>query len=116
MVVLKIQKNNKSLFAHVCPKSNTVDWILLCSYYLANSLVCRLVPFLMDIGGQLKSSRLFGYNDWSLWPIFWHCPACREPVMGLAPECQVDYLGFCYYLRLCSLLVCREEVRKNNKK
>ena len=33
--------------------------VLLCKYYLANSLVCRLVPFLMDIGGQLKSSEIY---------------------------------------------------------
>ena len=79
-----------------CLPKYPINWSLLCSYYLANSLVCRLVPFLMDIGGQLISSRLFLKNDWLLWPIFWHCPACREPVMGLAPKCQVDYLGFCY--------------------
>ena len=48
-----------SFFICSCLPKYPIDWILLRSYYLANSLVCRLVPFLMDIGGQLKSSRLF---------------------------------------------------------
>ena len=89
-----------------------MDWVLLCNSNWLFS--CLLVGAISDGHWRLAQvfNNLFLNTDWSLWPIFWHHPACREPVLGLAPECQVDHLGFCFTILDYVVCVLLSRIRK----